>query len=172
MSDTPTTTPTPAASATPMAPNLTPTPATAPLDPSLSPTPVSVAPVAVPPVPVAVPPIPAVPPPPMVGAQDVRVSIDPVTGVGTLTGTQLWLDGEQRSEPQNTLRPDQIAYGTAEIPAVLEKLMADIGANGGTATPAHLALVVEFVDALRATPAPPQAPAQPTTYDAPNLLSP
>jgi len=107
----------------------------------------------------------------MVGAQDVRVSIDPVTGVGTLTGTELWLDGEQRPAPQTSLRPDQIGYGTAEMPAILQKLVAAIAANGGTATPAHLALVVEFVDALRATPAPPQAPAQPTTYDAPNLLS-
>ncbi len=107
----------------------------------------------------------------MVGAQDVHVSVDPTTGVGTLTGTQLWLDGEQHPEPQNTLRPDQIGYGTAEMPVILGKLMAAIAANGGAATPAHLALVVEFVDALRATPAPPQAPAQPTTYAAPNLLS-
>jgi len=113
-----------------------------------------------------------IPPPPMVGAENVQVSVDPTTGVGTLTGTEVFLDGSQHPEPQNTLRADQLAYGCAEMPTLLQKLTAAITANGGTATPAHLALVVEFGDALRATPPPPQTPAQPTTYTAPNLLTP
>lgn len=111
------------------------------------------------------------PPSPQVGAANVQVSVDAKTGEGTLTGTEIFLDGSQHPEPQNTLRADQLAYGCAETPTLLQKLTAAIQANGGTATPAHLALVVEFVDALRATPPPPQTQAQPTTYTAPNLLT-
>lgn len=112
-----------------------------------------------------------IPPPPQVGAANVEVSVDPTTGVGTLTGAFVFLDGSTPPAPHTTLRRDQLAYGAAEMPTLLSRLTTAITANGGTATPAHLALVVLFVDALRATPPPPQTPAQPTTYTAPNLLT-
>jgi len=111
------------------------------------------------------------PPPPQIGAKGVTVSVDPETGVGKLKGTFVFLNGSTPPAPETSLRSDQIAYGAGEIPALLSRLTTAITANGGTATPAHLALVVLFVDALRATPPPPQTPAQPTTYTAPDLLT-
>lgn len=110
---------------------------------------------------------------PLVGAIGVKMTVDPQTGGGTLTGTQVYLDGSQPPLPTETLRPDQIAYGVGEVPALVSAMATRIAANNNAATPGDLGQILAFCTALRnSPPAPAPPPPTPTVYQPADLIQP